>query len=397
MPLLAFKSRYDAFADRLLGSLSEVERRDVRAFDHWLSHERGWLWLVALVAVTTLAAWFASLLPWNMSFLEAALVFNVLVLSLLWSGLSAWFGYRKFSSRIFRFAVAAIAVALGGALLGGTLVDLVAGREPMAWVFDSAQLRHLVIAGLVFGVLYAIVIALITTLRNREYVALTANLEAKRRQSELSRQLAESRLKLLQLQIEPHFLFNTLGSAQQLAEKGAPAAARLIADLIVFLRASTPSMRGESSTLRQEAALVGAYLAIMRTRLGRRLQFSIDIPDALHTRTVPPGMLITLVENALKHGIEPCSAGGHVSVTASTAGDRLIVSVADTGIGLGDVPGQGIGLSNIRERLALLHGGRAYLALEANEPRGFIARIVLPDLPSQDVATPAASHSTSDA
>jgi signal transduction histidine kinase len=389
MPFAALKSRYDAFAERLLASLSEVERRDVRAFDNWFSREGGWWWLVSLVAVTTLAAWVASMLPWNMSFLEAALVFNVLVLSLLWSGLSAWFGYRKFSSRIFRFAIIAIVVALCGALLGGTLVDVASGREPMAWIFDSAQLRHLVIAGLVFGVLYAVVIALITTLRNREYAALTAHLEAKRRQSELSCQLAESRLKMLQLQIEPHFLFNTLGSAQQLAEKGAPAAARLIADLIVFLRASTPSMRGESSTLRQEAALVDAYLAIMKTRLGKRLAYAIDVPAALEARTVPPGMVITLVENALKHGIEPCSAGGTVTIAAALDGDdRLTVSVADTGVGLEQYPGQGIGLSNIRERLSLLYGERAHLALEANEPRGFVARIVLPAVPMDDVAAP---------
>ena len=399
MPFAALKSRYDAFADGLLASLSEIERRDVRAFDRWLSQERGWLWLAVLVGITTLTAWFASMLPWNMSFLEAALVFNVLVLSLLWSGLSAWFGYRKFSSRIFRFALIAMAVALGGALLGGTLVDIGAGREPMAWVFDSAQLRHLVIAGLVFGVLYSVVIALITTLRNREYAALTAHLEAMRRQSELSRQLAESRLKMLQLQIEPHFLFNTLGSAQQLAEKGAPAAARLIADLIVFLRASTPSMRGESSTLKQEAALVGAYLAIMKTRLGKRLAYTIDIPAALEARTVPPGMVITLVENALKHGIEPCTAGGRVAVSAAIDSEaRLVVSVADTGVGLAEAPGQGIGLANIRERLALLYAGRAHLALEANEPRGFVARIVFPDAPTEYFAAPAESFpSTSQA
>ena len=389
MPLAALKSRYDALADRTLASLSEVERRDVRAFDHWLSREGGWWWLVSLVAVTTLAAWIASMLPWNMSFLEAALVFNVLVLSLLWSGLSAWFGYRKFSSRIFRFAIAAIVVALCGALLGGTLVDVATGREPMAWVFDSAQLRHLVIAGLVFGVLYAVVIALITTLRNREYAALTAHLEAKRRQSELSCQLAESRLLMLQLQIEPHFLFNTLGSAQQLAEKGAPAAARLIADLIVFLRASTPSMRGDSSTLKQEAVLVGAYLAIMKTRLGKRLAYAIDVPAALEMQSVPPGMVITLVENALRHGIEPCSAGGKVTVAAALDGDdRLTVSVADTGVGLDECPGQGIGLANIRERLSLLYGDRAHLALEANEPRGFVARIVLPAAAMTDAAAP---------
>jgi signal transduction histidine kinase len=383
-PFSALKHRYDAFADRALGSLSEIERRDVRAFDHWIARERGWIWFVAAVGATTFAAWVASLLPWNMSFVEAALVFNGVVLGLLWSGLSAWFGYRKVSRRTFRFALVAIVLALAAGVGGGTLVDLARGRDPMAFTFASAQLRHVVIAAIVFGVLYSLLIALITTLRNREYAALTAHLEAKRRQSELSRQLAESRLKMLQLQVEPHFLFNTLGSAQQLAEKGAPDAARLIADLIVFLRASTPSMRGDASTLAQEAALCGAYLAIMRTRLPRRLTYRIDIPPALAARTMPPGMLITLVENAIKHGIEPCAAGGHVNVTAAVESDgRLVVSVADTGVGLADAPGQGIGLANIRERLALLYTGRAHLALEANDPHGFIARIILPAAPGE--------------
>ena len=124
------------------------------------------------------------------------------------------------------------------------------GVDPLAWLQDSAKVRHVVIAGLVFGTLYSLVVALIAALRNREYKALAAHLEAERRQSDLSRQLAESKLRMLQLQIEPHFLFNTLGSAQQLAERGAPEAARLISNLIRFLRAATPTMRNEATTLR---------------------------------------------------------------------------------------------------------------------------------------------------
>jgi len=203
--------------------------------------------------------------------------------------------------------------------------------------------------------------------------------------SELSRRLAESQLRLLQLQIEPHFLFNTLGSAQQLAEKSAPDAARLIADLIRFLRAATPALRENATTLKQEAAMVGAYLAIMQTRLPRALAFRIDVPAELADCAIPPGMLITLVENAIKHGIEPCPGGGAIDVTARLQDGpahlppALVVTVADTGAGLGShAPGQGIGLANIRERLALLHGDRAALELEENTPRGFVARLVFP-------------------
>ncbi|EFK97383.1 protein containing Signal transduction histidine kinase, internal region domain, partial [sediment metagenome] len=126
---------------------------------------------------------------------------------------------------------------------------------------------------------------------------------------------------MLQLQIEPHFLFNSLGSAQQLAEKGAPEAARLIANLIRFLRAATPALREDVTSLAQERTLVEAYLGIMKTRLADRLAYAVDIPASLADAVVPPGMLITLVENAIKHGIEPLPAGGRIDVRAAQDAD----------------------------------------------------------------------------
>jgi len=382
MTLASMKTRYDAFAQRLLASLSEVERRDVQAFDAWFYREHGWRWLFAIVAVTTLAAWVASMLPWNMTFAEAAVVFNTLVLSLIWTGLSAWFGYRRFHGQLFRFVLVAVAIVFVGAFIAGTAIDIVHGHEPLSWLFNSAKLRHIVTGALVFAFLYVLLFALITKLRNREYAALTARLEAEARQSELSRQLAESKLKLLQLQIEPHFLFNTLGSAQQLAERSAPAAAKLIADLIRFLRASTPTLREDTATLAQDATLVGAYLGIMKARLAGRLDYAIDIANELGACRIPPGLLITLVENAIKHGIEPSPAGGRISLRAarewSEHGDRLRITVADTGAGVSTAPGQGIGLANIRERLALVYRGRAELVLATDSPRGFVACLDLP-------------------
>jgi histidine kinase/histidine kinase/DNA gyrase B/HSP90-like ATPase len=380
MPIAALKSRYDAFADRLLDSLSEIERRDVRSFDHWFFSE-GWRWLAGLVVATTILAWLGAQLPWNMSFAEAAILFNVVVLLLVWSGVSAWFGFRRLKGRIFRRVVVdPVVFLIIGTLAGALVAGLINGENPLDLLNDYTRLRHGITAGLVFSFLYALLVALISQLRNREYAALTAHFEAEARQSDLSRQLAESRLKLLQLQIEPHFLFNTLGSAQQLAEKGAPQAARLIADLIRFLRAATPSLRDEKTTLGQDAMLAEAYLSIMRTRLTRRLDHAIDVPSSLADVALPPGMLITLVENAIKHGIEPSPAGGRIDISARIQGATLIVRVADTGAGLdgGGTPGQGIGLANIRERLKLLYGGAASLELAGNSPRGFVASIVLP-------------------
>jgi sensor histidine kinase YesM len=374
------RSRYDSFADRVLSTLSEVEREDVRAFDRWFYATGGWRWLFVIVGATTGFAWIAAHLPWNMTFVEAAILFNLVVLMLIWAGLSAWFGYRRFQGKIFRFVVVGPLLALAGAFIGAAIAGLVKGVDPLDWLHDSAKLRHVVTAGLVFGFLYALVVALIAHLRNREYAALTARLESEARQSELSRQLAESQLKMLQLQVEPHFLFNSLASARQLAEKGAPDAARLIGDLIVFLRAATPSLRESRTTVAAEGDLVRAYLSIMRTRLGRRLDFAVSIPDAVADAPLPPGMLITLVENAIKHGIEPWPPGGRVEVTARAIDGHLEVRVADTGAGVESAPthGAGIGLANIRERLALLYGERAALELEENDPRGFVARVVIP-------------------
>jgi signal transduction histidine kinase len=389
--LSAFKTRYEAFAQRVLASLSEIERRDVRAFDNWFYANGGWRWLLGVVGVTTLVAWIAAQLPWNMTFAEAAVLFNLVVLTLLWSGLSAWFGYRKFQGRIFRYIVVAPLLALAGALVGASIAGLVKGVDPFVFFQDSAKLRHVVTAGLVFGFLFALVTALIAHLRNREYRALTAHLEAVARESATSRQLAESRLKLLQLQIEPHFLFNTLGSAQQLAEKGAPDAARLIGDLIRFLRAATPTLRNEMTTVAEEAALIRAYLGIMGTRLGRRLAWSVTVAPDLADMPIPPGMLITLAENAIKHGIEPSPRGGRVDVTVARDGDAVALCVTDSGVGLvAASSSSGIGLANIRERLALLFADQAALELTEVEPHGFCARIVMPapDAPPSVFATP---------
>ena len=146
-----FRSRYEALAQRALASLSEIERRDVRAFDRWFYASGGWRWLIGVVASTTCIAWLAAKLPWNMSFAEAAILFNLVVLTLIWSGLSAWFGYRRFQGRIFRYIVAAPLLALAGALVGASVAGFVKGVDPLTFLQDSATLRHVVTAGLVFG------------------------------------------------------------------------------------------------------------------------------------------------------------------------------------------------------------------------------------------------------
>jgi len=197
----------------------------------------------------------------------------------------------------------------------------------------------------------------------------------------LQRHLAEAQMATLQAQVEPHFLFNTLALIGQLIETDPPEAARIHMHLIDYLRATLPQLRAAGGgTLGRQIALARAYLSIMQARMKERLSVSIDVPTALASAQFPPMMLISLIENAIKHGLEPTIAGGHVAVRARLDGALLRVDVQDTGAGFGTYAGEGIGLANIRERLALLHGDKARLIIEAPPGGGAHVAIVLPFL-----------------
>jgi hypothetical protein len=201
----------------------------------------------------------------------------------------------------------------------------------------------------------------------------------------LNRQIVEAKLMALQAQVEPHFLYNTLANVQALTEVDPQQANRMTGHLIQYLRSALPKMRENISTVGQELELVGAYLNILKMRMGGRLEFAIDVPDHLMALPFPPLMLPSLVENAIKHGLEPQREGGRIDITATRVGEgdsaKLRLIVADTGRGFSDAPiqaGGGVGLANIRERLLALFGERARLTLEANSPRGVIATIETP-------------------
>jgi hypothetical protein len=197
-------------------------------------------------------------------------------------------------------------------------------------------------------------------------------------QNALARQLTEAKLAAMQAQIEPHFLFNTLASVQQLIVTDPAAAAKMQADLIKYLRAAIPQMRESTTTLTREAELSRAYLDILKIRMEDRLSYVIDIPPALGAESFPPMMLPTVVENAIKHGLEPRTEGGEIRISAAAAGGKLRVSVADTGMGFADEPGRGLGLANVRERLVALYGKAAQLIVEPNQPRGAKVTIEIP-------------------
>jgi len=201
---------------------------------------------------------------------------------------------------------------------------------------------------------------------------------AELRRGALETQQLATRLRLLQAQVEPHFLFNTLSNVRRLCQSDAAAGRAMLGQLARYLRAALPRMREQETTLAEEVDLISAYLGVHKIRMGARLETSIDAPSALLAARVPPMMLATLVENAIKHGIAPLAEGGAIRVSAKRSGDALALSVADTGRGLAEASGSGVGLANIRARLATLYGERATLRLEGNSPRGVVAVITLP-------------------
>lgn len=194
----------------------------------------------------------------------------------------------------------------------------------------------------------------------------------------LKRQLAEAQLKMMQAQVEPHFLFNTLASVDYLIETDPARASQMQKNLIAYLRASLPQMREGSTTLGKEVAQCRAYLEILKVRMEDRLQTAIMVPQGLLTAQFPPMMLQSLVENAIKHGLEPKAEGGAITISADVINGMLRVTVADTGLGFAGDAGSGVGLANIRERLVQLYGGRAQFVVAANSPTGTIATIEVP-------------------
>jgi sensor histidine kinase YesM len=199
--------------------------------------------------------------------------------------------------------------------------------------------------------------------------------------SQLEGQALEARLRVLQGQVEPHFLFNTLANVRELVDSGSPQASAVLESLIAYLRAAVPRLGATNeATLAQELELVRAYLAVMQMRIPDRLSFLVNADPSLEPLPFPAMALLTLVENAVRHGIDPAEEGGRIEVRVSREGERLRAQVLDTGVGLGrrQNPGGGTGLANLRERLALLSGHAATVGLSPASPRGASAELVVP-------------------
>jgi sensor histidine kinase YesM len=341
---------------------------------------RHWRWLFVSVPVAFLLAVVAAWVVPDIAFFEAWPALNVLFFLLGLAIIPVFSPNASLARKLINIAVLAPITATFIAVLIGATLDRYYGNDLRQTFYLRFQAA--LVAGLSAGLLYAAVVGVIVYLRTQNVAVANRRLASEKQQSDVSRQLVETRLRVLQAQIEPHFLFNTLASAQQLAQKGAPDAAKLIGHLVRFLRTSIPSMRDDTTPLKHEFEQIAAYLAIMQTRMGDRLSFSVNAAPDVESYPLPPALVMTLVENAIKHGIEPAESGGRIDVKALQANGSLVITVTDTGVGLSVVNnkehGSGMGLSNIAQRLQAIYGDAAQVRLQQNVPRGCVAILTIP-------------------
>lgn len=255
----------------------------------------------------------------------------------------------------------------------GDPVHWALNEERMAGYFGMCMLGLLIAPWVAMSALYRQISG------EAQRQALAFDLE----RSEFALKQTDAKLRLLQAQVEPHFLFNTLSNVRELVDSGSPQASVVLGHLIAYLRAAVPRLQDPSTHLAQEVDLVRAYLELMHMRMPDRLEFVLDIDPLSLSVPCPPMALLTLVENAVRHGIDPSEQGGRIEVRTTVHGGRCQIRVIDTGVGLANSreyehAGLGSGLSNLEQRLKLAFGGDAHLELAPVEPHGVRAEIDFP-------------------
>jgi len=270
-------------------------------------------------------------------------------------------------------AVMVAAALIVGSLCGSFLGTLASGMR-LATLFE----RHGLIELLVLGVMFGSIITYIFTSRIRIAASEAQVQEEKIKHLTSEKKVAEANLQILQAQIEPHFLFNTLSNILNLLNTDPEKGKSMLEDFTQYLRTSLSKIRDRTTRLGHEMEMIRAYLNIFKVRMGDRLKFSIDLPPDLEETPFSPMLIQPLVENAIKHGLEPEVEGGEIFIRANLNGSLLRVEICDTGVGFKSDRTDGLGLANIRERLQSLYGNDGRLVLEENQPGGVKATIEVP-------------------
>jgi len=319
----------------------------------------------------TIIAIFLSAIQFGEGFIFNFIFSQCIGLSICSCVLIALHGFQK-AKPIFQ------TIMIGAALLIGTLIGSFLGTLVSGLSTSDVFERHGLIQLLFLGVMFGSIITYIFSSR-----AQIADSEARIQEEKIKRltsekKAAEANLKLLQAQIEPHFLFNTLSNVLSLLDTDSDKGKSMLVDFIQYLRASLSKIREQKATLGQEMEMIQAYLNIFKVRMGDRLHYKIDLPENLKSNIFPPMLIQPLVENAIKHGLEPKVDGGEIFISGKASDGRLRLEVVDTGDGFKGGKNIGMGLSNIRERLQSIYGKSGRLILEENQPHGLKATIEVP-------------------
>ena len=263
---------------------------------------------------------------------------------------------------------------LAGVLIGFWLVSFIVDVGFRGWLTDPGAIISIATTSIVIST----IISIIFFSRERGARAEASLALERSRAHRIEREAALSHLRALQAQIEPHFLFNTLANVVSLVDPDPAKAKRMLESFIRFLRASLNATRRESTTLGEEKELIGAYLDVLQVRMGARLRYRIEIDPGVESFTLAPMLLQPVVENAIRHGLEPKVEGGEVVVSARRDGGRVAIEIADSGVGFAPVTRGGVGLANLRDRLKLLYGEAASFDIGENAPAGSRITLRLP-------------------
>ncbi len=389
-----FQRAYFAWAQPHYARMAPELRAEVERMDRWLYSRRGagvWVGGLAAVAAST-AGLVVNGLPLLLALASSAMVWLCLPLAML----AAWLQPQKFMAR-------KLMRNIGLAMLGGyvgALLGFLTGRvakygglklDTLGEALWSAARQATPLLGVAVFVILGMVWG-ISLVRRRALQSQLERLRLVQERDLAARQAAEARLRVLQAQIQPHFVFNTLAAMQHWVDTGDARAGPLLRSLTQFLRGATEAMLAPQATLAHEADMAGHYLAIMQSRLGERLRVRIDVAPDCTDQLLPSGLLMTLVENAVQHGIEPQVHGGELALLARRMHDGFEqgvfeLRVLDDGAGLRPGWADGVGLANSRARLQHQFGGRATLALAAR-PGAAGTEVVLRIHPGSEPAAP---------
>lgn len=284
---------------------------------------------------------------------------------------------RRLPKWLARWVLQVVGVGVAMPVTTSLMYILTPPGAPAFWGVEERRLGFMMLTFL--SILVAPWTALAALILEKEAFARRQATEFALERSELERQALDARLRLLQAQVAPHFLFNTLANIQALVDTGSPQASAVLRSLTAYLRAAVPLLEESATTLGRELQLVEAYLELMRMRMPDRLRYTVRVDAAARALRCPPCTLLTLVENAVRHGIDPSEEGGEIEIAAERRDGRVVVRVTDSGVGLRTAAGEeSTGLSTLRERLRVLYGDSAQVRLIERSPRGVCAELELP-------------------